>query len=150
MRDIEHLPLSLHGKQPGDESKFTKPYNSLIAFKSRLSDEWDNEVRRLCKAMQKRAIDPLSGCVSAICVVERGYWFIKDFEKDTRSWCRLDEPDSKEDRLARFVCHASNMAYKAHAERQGRDSSKGLESGIGWLSSPMRYFQVKVGDGAED
>ncbi len=134
-------------RQPECKSKFVNPYNILVAFKSDLSaDDWDNEVRRLFKAIEEKALPPpLSGIVSALCVVERGYWFLKGFEGNTRSWCRLVDQDSKEDRLARFVCHVSNMAYKAHVERQGRDPSQGLEAGIGWLSSRMEFVPVDVG-----
>ncbi len=129
-------------QQPECKTRFTKPYNFLVALKSDLSDHWDKEVRRLVRAMKKKGLPHLRGFVSALCVVERGYWYLKAVEGGTRSWCRLDNPDSKEDRLARFVCHASNMAYKAHAERQGRDPSQGLEVGIGWFSTPMNIFLV--------
>ena len=138
-------------KQPECKAVFTKPYNFMVAFKSDLSgDEWDNEARRLFKAMAGKGLHPLSGFVSALCVVDRGYWYLKGFEEDMRSWCRLDDPDSKEDRLARLVCHASNMAYKAHAERQGRDPSQGLEVGIGWLSPQMKSVLIPIDEDKDE
>jgi hypothetical protein len=129
-------------KQPDCKGKFDKPYNTLVAFKSDLSDGWDKELRRVFAAMKQRSVSPLSGFVSAFCVVERGYWFLKSFEATTRSWCRLDAPNTEVDRLVWFVCHVSNMAYKAHAERQGRDPAQGLESGIGCLIPTAEIFLV--------
>jgi hypothetical protein len=121
-------------KQPGCTTKFTKPYSILVAFKSdSSSDVWDHEFHRFCRAVKqknKKYPAPLSGFVSAICVVDKGFWFLRGFGEATRSWCRLDT-DSKEDRLAWLVVKASNTAYRAHVQRQGRDPAQGLEVGIG-------------------
>ncbi len=132
-------------KQPECKTKFVKPYNVLVAYDTDLTDEeWNSELQRLSKAMVKVHIQPLSGFVSALCVAESGYWFLKEFEENDRWWYRVDDAETGEDRLARLVCHVSNMAYKAHAERQGRDPSQALESGIGWLTSQMKLCRVPL------
>ena len=136
-------------KQPNCKTKFTKPYNILVAFKSdSSSEEWDYEFHRFLDVMKQKALlPPLSGFVSAICVVDKGFWFLKGFSKTERSWYRQDT-DTKEDRLAHLVAKASNTAYRAHAERQGRDPSQGLEVGIG-SSISGTVFQLPVSGGEE-
>ena len=132
-------------KQPECKTKFTKPYSILVAFKSDTSSEdWDYEFHRFCKvAKNKRCPPTLSGFVSAICVVDKGFWFLKSFGETKRSWCRLDS-DIKEDRLVWLIAQASNTAYRAHVERQGRDPSHGLEVGIGSSLPAARVFQLPV------
>lgn len=133
-------------KQPGCMGKFTHPYSILVAFKSDSSNEdWDYEFHRVCKAMKKvpACPPPLSGFVSAICVVEKGFWFLRGFGAAERSWCRLDS-DVKEDRLVWLVAQTSTTAYRAHAERQGRDPAQGLEAGIGASIPPAQIFPVSV------
>ncbi len=119
-------------KQPECKAKFMKPYSILVAFKSdSLSDEWDYEFHRFCKVMKERACPPaLSGFVSGICVVDKGFWFLRSSGEAERSWYRLNS-DIKEDRLVWLIAKASDTAYRVHAERQGRDPSQGLEIGIG-------------------
>lgn len=137
-------------KQPGCKRKFTKPYNVLVAFKSdSSSEEWDYEFHRFCKIMKrKKCPPPLSGFITAICIVNKGLWSLKDFGETERSWCRLDL-DAKEDCLAYWVANISNTAYRAHAERQGRDPAQGLEVGIGSSVPPATIFQLtnpEIGD----
>jgi hypothetical protein len=119
-------------KQVDCKTKFTKPYSVLVAFKSdSSSDEWDYEFARFCAAMKGKNCPPLlSGFVSAICVVNKGLWLLKGFGEKERSWCRLHS-NIREDRLVYLIANASNTAYRAHVERQGRDPSQGLEVGIG-------------------
>ena len=136
-------------KQPDCKSKFTHPFNILVAFKSdSSSNQWDYEFDRFCNVMKEKQCPPaLSGFVSAICVVDKGFWFLKGFSKTERSWYRQDT-DTKEDRLAHLVAKASNTAYRAHAERQGRDPSQGLEVGIG-SSISGTVFQLPASGGEE-
>ena len=119
-------------KQPDCKTKFTHPLSILVAFKSDSSNNnWDYEFHRFCKVMKKaKCPPPLSGFVSAICVIDKGFWFLGGFGQKTRSWCRL-VTNRQEDRLAYLVAKASDIAFRAHAERQGRDPSQGLEVGIG-------------------
>lgn len=135
--------------QPGCKTKFTHPYSILVAFKSdSQSDEWDFEYKRFREAFKEAKYPaPLSGFVSAICVVDKGFWFLNG-DKRNRSWCRFisfkddDEVDRKEDRLAYLIAKASDITYRAHAERQGRDPSQGLEAGIGQFMSAKRIFPL--------
>ena len=85
-------------EQPECKTKFTKPCNILVAFKSdSSSDEWDYEFHRLCAVIKKKQCPPaLSGFVSAVCVVDKGFWFLKDSGGAERSWCRLDSRASRE------------------------------------------------------
>ena len=55
-------------EQPECKTKFTKPCNILVAFKSdSSSDEWDSEFHRLHKMMKNKKCPPaLSGFVSAM------------------------------------------------------------------------------------
>ena len=132
-------------EQPDCRSKFTKPYNILVAFRSdSSSDEWDYEFHRFRKEMKNKKCPPtLSGVVSAICVVDKGFWFLRDFGVKEWSWCRLDS-DVKEDRLVWLIAKASNTAYRAQVERQGRDPSQGLEAGIGSCIPPATIFPLPI------
>ena len=140
-------------KQSGCKTKFTHPYSILVAFKSdSSSDEWDYEYNRFREVL-KEADYPhaLLGFVSAICVVDKGFWFLGG-DKQNRSWCRFvsfkvdDDVDRKEDRLAYLVAKASDIAYQAHAERQGRDPSQALEAGIGQFILAKRIFPLLEGN----
>lgn len=136
-------------KQPGCETKFTHPYSILVAFKSdSQSDEWDYEYDRFREVLKEVGYPPaLSGFVSAICVVDKGFWFLGG-DKLNRSWRRFvsfkqdGEVGRNDDRLACLVAQASDVAYLAHAERQGRDPSQGLEAGIGQFISPRITFPL--------
>jgi hypothetical protein len=135
-------------KQPGCKNNFAHPVSILVAFKSDSSnDEWDWEFQRFLDVMKERKCPlVLSGFVSAICVVDKGLWLLKDFGGMERAWCRLDS-DVKEDNLAWLIAQISNQAYKAHVERQGRDPSQGLEVGIGgFISSPPKIFQLHISE----
>jgi hypothetical protein len=76
-------------KQSDCKTKFAHPLSVLVALKSdSRSDEWDYEFHRFCKVMKKKKYPPaLSGFVSAICVVDKGFWFLNDFGGAQRSWC---------------------------------------------------------------
>jgi len=134
-------------KQSDCKGKFAHPFSILVAFETdSKSKEWDSEYYRLCKVMRERnCLPPLSGFVSSLCVATKGFWFLKDFGEQKRSWCRLDS-DIKEDRLVWLVAKASNSAYRAHAERQGRDPTQGLEIGIGSLVPEMEIFPLVNSD----
>jgi len=132
-------------KQPDCSVKFTKPCSILVAFTSdSSSDDWDHEFRRFCRVMKNKKCPPvLSGFVSAVCVVDKGFWFLKGFGQSERCWCRLDS-HLKEDRLVYLVAYASNTAYRSHVERQGRNPCQGLEVGIGSSIPPATIFPVPV------
>ena len=138
-------------KQAGCKSKFTHPLSILVAFKSDCkNDEWDYEYKRFREVLKEGEYPPaLSGFVSVICVVEKGFWFLHG-DKQNRSWCRLvklspnRDVDSPEDRLAYLAAKASDSVYRAHAERQGRDPSQGLEAGIGQFILPATIFPLEV------
>lgn len=132
-------------RQPDCRAKFTKPASVLVAFKSdSSSDDWDYEFHRFCKVLKNKKCPPgLSGFVSAVCVVDKGLWFLKGSGQAQRCWCRLDS-HLKEDRLVYLVAYASNTAYRARVERHGRDPSQGLEVGIGSSIPPATIFTVPL------
>ncbi len=135
-------------KPPNCKTKFTKIISILAAFKSDSANDevWDYEYSRFREVMQEKDCPPpLSGFVSAICVVDKGFWFLRDFGGKERSWCRLDT-ENKEDRLAWLVWKASNTAYRAHAERQGRDPTQGLEVGIGNSCPPTTIVPLDMSE----
>ncbi|MGO9587968.1 MAG: DUF6602 domain-containing protein [Limisphaerales bacterium] len=131
------------------KSKFAHPASILVAFKSGFSSQkWDYEYRRFRDIMKKKKCPPaLSGFVSAICVVDKGFWFLNDYGGRQRSWVRLDsiindDPNLMKDRLVRLIAKASTVAYRAHVERQGRDSTQGLEVGIESFIPPATVYQL--------
>jgi hypothetical protein len=137
-------------KHPDCKTKFVHPYSILVAFKSDCSNtDWDYEYTRFRGVLKETNCSPaLSGFVSAICIVEKGLWFLGG-DKKSRSWFRLDrfaadrDEDRPEDRLAFLTAKISEIAYRAHAERQGRDPSQGLEAGIGqFIIPPARIFPL--------
>ena len=138
-------------KQADCKAKFTHPLSILVAFKTDCkNEEWDSEFERFCEVLKEREYPPaLSGFVSVICVVEKGFWFLSG-DKQNRSWCRLvrlspdRDMDSPEDRLAYLAAKASDSVYLAHAERQGRDPSQGLEAGIGQFILPATIFPLEA------
>lgn len=129
-------------RQQDCKTNFTHPYNILVAFKSdSSSDEWDYELRRLRQVLREKNTSELKGFISALCVAEKGLWLLKSFREGERGWYRLDS-DVSEDRLVWLVANASNTAYRAHAERQGRNPADGLEVGIGTLLPVANLYQV--------
>lgn len=134
-------------RQPDCKTKFGYPHNILVAFNSdSSSDEWDFELNRFRELMrEKNASSELSGFISAICVIDKGLWFLKDFREGERAWCRLDS-DVREDRLVWLVAKASNTAFRAHAERQGRNPTDSLEVGIGSLLPLAQVYPVPPED----
>ncbi len=134
-------------KQPGCKSKFTHPLSILVAFKSdSSSEELDYEFQRFYEVMKEKNYLPvLSGFVSALCVVDKGFWFLGGFGDKSRSWCRL-VTDRQDDRLAYMVAKASDIAFRAHAERQGRDPAQGLEVGVGQFIPKGTIFPLSMED----
>lgn len=135
-------------RAPDCHVNFVKPYNILVAFRTDLIGEDTNtELDRLVKGLHEEGLSPLQGRVSALCVVNRGYWYLRGFEDNKRGWLRFTEADpqkAREQRLAAFLCHASNHAFRDHAIKQGLDPLKGLAAGVGfsvpdWVSMLIQY-----------
>lgn len=114
--------------------------NLLFAYKSDAKNDKDVdfELRRLLGLLKELNIDPLSGIVSMICVIGKGFWKI-GLKKNTnnRIWQRLNS-NKPEDHITWFVGCISNSCFQAHLLRQGRDPQKSLEGGIGnYLDHPF-------------
>lgn len=109
-------------------------FNLFFAFKSDADTENKNEnfeLKRCVEVMKELGIDPLSGIVSMICILGKGFWKI-GVNPDTRNrtWQRL-KLNNEADQITWFVGCVSNSCFNAHIQRQGRDGSNSLESGIG-------------------
>jgi len=121
-------------------------FNLFFAFKSDadLENKNDNfELKRLVEVMKELGIDPLSGIVSMICIIGKGFWKIglKPNEK-TKTWQRLNSNEAV-DQITWFVGCVSNSCFNAHIQRQGRDASNSLESGIGmYLDHPFTDIDI--------
>jgi hypothetical protein len=65
-------------RHPNCKTKFTYPYSILVGFKSDSSNEdWDYEYNRFREVLKEMNCSrPLRGVVSAICIVEKGFWFL--------------------------------------------------------------------------
>lgn len=112
--------------------KITGAINVLFAFKSDADLENKNinfELKRLVEVMKEIGIDPLSGVISMICVVGKGFWKIGN-RTGKLAWERLNSNESV-DQIAWFVGCMSNSCFGFHIQRQGRDASKSLDYGIG-------------------
>ena len=132
-------------KQPGCKAKFTHPLSILVAFKSDCSnDDWDNELRRFWKAMKKMKCAKPLGFVSAICIIDKGFWFLGGpAGKRIACWYRF-VTERQDDRLAYLVRKISDFAFRAHIERQGRDPSQSLEVGVGSFLPKGTIFPVST------
>jgi len=116
-------------------------FNLFFAFKSDADLENKNqnfELKRLVEVMKELDIDPLSGIVSMICIIGKGFWKIGlKPDKKTRTWQRLNSNEAT-DQITWFVGCVSNSWFNAHMQRQGREASKSLESGVGmYLDHPF-------------
>jgi hypothetical protein len=123
-------------------------FNFFFAFKSDadLENKDENfELKRLVGVMKELGIDPLSGIVSMICIIGKGFWKIgvKSDEK-TRTWQRLNSNEAA-DQITWFVACVSNSCFDSHMQRQGRDPSKSLEAGIGmYLDHPFTDIDIST------
>jgi hypothetical protein len=115
---------------------FTGAINSFLAFGTDLkNDNPDSELYRFIEALEDAGIDPLSGIISSIGIIGRGFWKI-GLNLGQRVWHRLDS-SLPADRLVWYVGVTSSTCFQLHTERVGSDPSQSLESGIGqYLSSP--------------
>ena len=116
-------------------------FNLFFAFKSDSDLENKNpdfELKRLVEVMKELGIDPLSGIVSMICIIGKGFWKIGiKADGTTRTWQRLNSAEPV-DQIAWFVGVVSNSCFNSHMQRQGRNPDNSLESGIGmYLDHPF-------------
>lgn len=122
--------------QPGCVNRFTGAYNVLVAYDSDSKGDTDFELTRLKEVMTEKDVGFLSGIISALCVVGKGFWKLGSTDARKRTWLRL-KSDNPCDHLAWLVGMCSSSSYDAHARRLGRDPAQGLDSGIGaYLTSP--------------
>lgn len=109
-------------------------FNLFFAFKSDADQENKNpdfELKRLVEAMKDVGIDPLSGIISMICIIGKGFWKLgSKADGQTRTWQRLDSKEMADD-ITWFVACVSNFCFSQHILRQGRNPDNSLEFGIG-------------------
>jgi hypothetical protein len=120
-----------HSVQPGFTGSMEGAFNLLFAYSSDAEGAGDEnfQIRRVIEVMKEQGCDTLSGVISMVCIPPFGFWKI-GLSNGHRSWQRLSL-NSPENNVAWFVGCVSNSCYQAHARRQGRDPTKGLEGGIG-------------------
>jgi hypothetical protein len=118
---------------PNFTTKLESPFNLLFAFTSDAQGENDPdfELKRLCEVMAECNVDPKSGIVPMLCIPGKGFWKIGIDNNRKRVWQRLNS-NSASDHLVWFVGCVSSSCFIEHAQRQGRNPSKGLEGGIGY------------------
>ncbi len=133
-REIAQMNVTV---QPGCVTKFDSAYNLLVAYASDSKGDTDFELTRLKQVMTEKKMDCLSGTISAICVVGKGFWKLGSTDSGENTWKRLDSDDPR-DHLAWLVGMCSSSSFDAHARRLGREPAQGVESGIGaYLPSPF-------------
>jgi len=122
---------------------FITPFNLIFSYKSDSNNEDENfELKRFINVMKEVGIEPLSGIVPMICIAGRGLW--KLGERDgTRIWQRLNS-NKPEDHISWFVGCVSNACFEQHLLRQGRETSKSLECGIGTYISGNNYLDIDI------
>jgi hypothetical protein len=131
---------------PNFRAVYFGAFNLFFAYKSDADLENRNEnfeLKRLIEVMNEYGIDPLSGIVSMICILGKGFWKV-GVKPDgrTRTWQRLNSNEAV-DQITWFVGCISNSCFNAHMQRQGRDSSNSLESGIGmYLDHPFTDIDI--------
>jgi hypothetical protein len=133
--DIAALKFST---QAGFLGKVDGAYNLLFAYDSDAKGEKDKnfQLNRLLEVMREQKCDPLSGIISMLCIPGHGFWKLGE-SKGRRVWQRLIL-NTPADNLAWLTGCVSQSCYQAHAKRQGRDPSLGLEAGIGmFLDAPF-------------
>lgn len=131
-QELSKMNFSAHGIT----QSYTGCFNILFAYKSDSKGDEDFELKRLFSVMKELNINVLSGIVSAICVVGKGFWKLGR-SQDRLVWQRLDS-DRPEDHIVWFVGTTSNSCFDSHLSRQGRDRYKSLEGGIGtYLNHPF-------------
>ncbi len=145
MKDFCKTSLELSKLKFSVGDGFTQNYfgtlNLFFAFKSDADSGNKNknfELKRLVEVMKEIGIDPLSGIVSMVCIIGKGFWKIGLMpDNKTRTWQRLDS-DVSADQITWFVGTVSNSCFREHILRQGRNPSQSLESGIGmYLDHPF-------------
>ncbi len=105
--------------------------NMLMSFDSEIAK--DQELQYLCEAMGDGGHNPGSGIVSAMCIADRGFWFLGEID-GKRRWKKLQFTDAG-DPLAYFVGMISNMCFNQRASRLGLEPIGG---GIGlYLEHPF-------------
>jgi hypothetical protein len=131
---------------PNFRANYFGTFNLFFAFKS--DSDPDNkkpnfELKRLIDVMNELNIDPLSGVISMVCIVGKGFWKI-GLKEDGKSktWQKLNSNDSL-DQIAWFVGCVSNSCFNAHVQRQGRESDMSLESGIG-MYLDHRFIDIDI------
>jgi hypothetical protein len=134
-KELSELLVTVRDGCP--ERRFIGAINTFVAFGTDLTNgDPDSELRRFINGMEGEGLDPLSGIVSAICIVGRGYWKIGEINGQ-RVWHRLDS-QIPADHLVYLVSVASSTCFEMHTVRTGGDPKLSLESGIGQYV-PMSY-----------
>jgi len=140
--EISKLLVTVHNE---NTPNFEGAYNLLFAFSSDSDGKKDAdfEIQRLAEVMKQEGLDVLSGIVSMICVVGRGFWKIGLDDNGNREWKRLDS-SSPLDHIVWFLGCTSSTCFNAHAVRIGRDPKKGLETGIGHYIPDNLYVKANL------
>jgi hypothetical protein len=126
---------------PNFNANYFGAFNLFFAFKSDADLDNKNpdfELKRLVEVMNELGIVALSGIVSMICIIGKGFWKIGlKADNQTRTWQRLNSNESV-DQITWFVGCVSNSCFRSHMQRQGRNPDNSLESGIGmYLDHPF-------------
>jgi len=141
-QEIASLKFSV---QEGCITELCGAFNLLFAFDSdaKGEDDCDFQIKRLYEEMEDSGLDPCNGMVSMLCIPGKGFWKIGQDKTASREWQHLDSADPR-DHITWFIGCVSNSCFEQHAKRQGRDPSKGVETGIGfYLDHPFSKAVIK-------
>jgi hypothetical protein len=127
-----------HTVKQSQGTLYNAAYSGLFAYGSDADGKNDVnfQFRRVAEVMREEQCDPLSGIISMICIPKYGFWALGESE-GKRCWKRLTV-NTPRNCVTWFVGFVSNTCFNAHAERQGRAATSGLEGGIGtYLEHPF-------------
>ncbi len=143
-KEISELKLSA-------EKPFDGAFNTLFAYKSKEENNKDKdfELKRLIKVLKEQNIDPLSGIVSAICVVTKGFWKI-----GTRYLFNWNEvPGNDSGRLVEFLKQEFGISWVEAAKIEKIDDGRTIRVtdeknylSLG-LNNEITKVNLKIDDG---
>lgn len=117
--EYRHLGLDLDNERAAAGRVSMMELNFLFAFESAVS----------AGTLGSWLGSTTDGSLSALCVLDRGFWKLTPGGVWAEYQCQTDRPTAE--LLAAFVGLVSNAAFHQHMSAQGRDRLASLEGGVG-------------------
>ena len=112
-------------RKPG--LNFKGAYNLLFGYDSRALKK--SEIKRLNEASKSCGFDPLSGGITAMCILGKGVFRLWEIDGE-RFWQIASADDTVEKQLARFTAMITELCLQSHIERSGRSPEDSLEISV--------------------